>query len=460
MMRRNRALVAVAVVALPVAFLWAHSKGPDVRHTGAPGDDPLACTASGCHDGTPLNTGGGNVVVQFPDGLTYTPGQQQTFTITITDSQAKLYGFQMTARLESDLENGQAGDFIGGTGQIVLCGAQLGPDDPGVFKQKGGCPAAFPVEFIEHYLAPFKTNVIKVLWTPPATNVGNVHIYIAANAAPSANGDTPNPHDHIYTNSYVLSPSCTDATPTVTAVQSAGAFNPKAGLASGTWLEIYGSNLTCYDARGWAGSDFNGNNAPTSLNKVTVTIGGNLAYIDYASPSQVNIQAPDDSNNGDGIPIVLTNSAGSSNTTSMQKNSIAPAVLAPSAFIVQGHQWVVAQHTDQTYVGKTNLISGLPFSPAKPGEIITIYGIGFGPVNPDTPAGTITPALQNSLVSTPTFRFGQTPAALQYDGLVPGFVGLYQFNLVVPKVGAGDMPLNVSVGAANLNQNLYITVGQ
>lgn len=102
---------------------------------------------------------------------------------------------------------------------------------------------------------------------------------------------------------------------------------------------------------------------------------------------------------------------------------------------------------------------GLTFSPAKVGETIVIYGIGFGPVTPSTPAGVIA-TQANSLQTQPTFRFGQTPATLIYSGLAPNFAGLYQFNVAVPDVGAGDMPLNIDVGGVPLNQNTYITVTQ
>jgi len=444
------------VLLIGAALLYAHAAGPDPWHTAAPGDDPAACTASGCHVGTPLNGGGGNVVVNFQNGQTYTPGVQQTFTIVITDSVAKVYGFQMTARLGSNLSGGQAGDFTAGTGQIVLCSDHL--DGTAQFKTTKGCPASSPIEFIEHYLQPFAKNTIQVLWTPPSTNVGDVHIYVAANAA---NGNTLETGDHIYTANYVLhaQTACTDSTPTVNTVQSAGAFNPNAGLASGTWLEIYGDNLTCNPARGWGGADFKGSNAPTSLDGVKVTINGVPAYVDYISKQQVNVQAPDDPATGDGIQVVVTNSAGSSTGVSLHKSAIAPALLAPPSFIVNSKQYVVAQFPDQTFVGPTGLISGVPFRPAKVGDTIVIYGIGFGPVNPATAAGTITGA-SNTLVSQPNFRFGQVQAKLAYSGLTPGFVGLFQFNVVVPTVTPGDMPLNVDVGGVPLNQNLVITVGQ
>ncbi len=461
-MTRSRIIAIMSALGVFAAVMLAHYAGPYARYTTAPGDNPKgsACIDSMCHVGT-INSGGGSASITFPNGLNYTPGVQQTLTIVVADSAAKLYGFEMTARLTSDLVNGQAGDFTADPlTQTVLCAGDF--PDPGSFKGSGSCPSSQPVEFITHNFKPFSTNTINVLWTPPATNVGNIHIYLAVNASPGSTGNPPpNNNDHIYTADYEIAPAappCTDATPAISIVQSAGSFNPSAGLASGTWLEVYGSNLTCTQGRGWAGSDFNGNNAPTSLNKVSVTVDGVPAYVDYVSPGQVNIQAPDDSKTGAGIPIVLTNSAGPSNSISMQKNAIAPALLAPSAFNTQGHQWVVAQHSNQTYVGKSGLINGLTFSPAKPGETILIYGIGFGPVSPAQAAGVIV-GPNNSLTSTPVFRFGQTTATLLYSGLAPGFIGLYQFDVVVPNVAAGDMALNVTAGGTPLTQSLYITVG-
>ena len=90
--------------------------------------------------------------------------------------------------------------------------------------------------------------------------------------------------------------------------------------------------------------------------------------------------------------------------------------------------------------------------------LIIIYGIGFGPVTPPTPAGAI-PSGSTTLVNKPHFRFGETPATLQYYGLSGCCVGLYQFNVVVPNVSPGDMPLNMDVGGVTLSQNLFIRVG-
>jgi uncharacterized protein (TIGR03437 family) len=111
-----------------------------------------------------------------------------------------------------------------------------------------------------------------------------------------------------------------------------------------------------------------------------------------------------------------------------------------------------------TYVLPAQL-SGVQTTKARPGQSITMYGVGFGPVTPDTPAGLIVQSA-DQLQSTLQVSFAGIPATVTYAGLTPGFVGLYQFNVTVPNVAAGDaVPLTVSLGGTALPQNLVIAVG-
>jgi len=89
------------------------------------------------------------------------------------------------------------------------------------------------------------------------------------------------------------------------------------------------------------------------------------------------------------------------------------------------------------------LIPGVPFQPAKPGDSITAYGIGFGAVTPAIAPGVVVGG-QNSIPNL-TISFGATPATLTYAGLAPGNIGLYQFNITVPQVANGDYQINVIV---------------
>jgi uncharacterized protein (TIGR03437 family) len=240
-------------------------------------------------------------------------------------------------------------------------------------------------------------------------------------------------------------------------VVSASAFGQFHSVAPDSWIEIYGSNLAA-DSRGWAGSDFAGVNAPTLLDGTSVTIGGQKAFIDYISPGQVNAQVP--SNVGTGSQQLIVNTAaGTSSASTVTVTAEQPGLLAPSMFSASGKQYVVALFTDgQTYVLPPDVIAGIPSRRAQPGDTITLYGVGFGPVTPNIPAGQIV-QLSNALALPLHLFFGPTEAALTYAGLAPGAVGLYQFNVVVPSTPSGDaVPLTFTLDGVSGTQTLYIAV--
>jgi uncharacterized protein (TIGR03437 family) len=247
-------------------------------------------------------------------------------------------------------------------------------------------------------------------------------------------------------------------TPTIGGVVSASAYGGFASVAPGSWVEIYGSNLAP-DTRQWAGSDFTGVNAPTMLDGVQVSIGGQKAFLDYISSGQVNAQLP--SNIGTGpAQIILTSGNVNSAAFNITVNSTEPGLLAPPSFKIGGNQYVVAQFSDLTYVLPAGSIAGVTSRPAKPGETIIIYGVGFGSVTPNIPAGQIA-TQSNQLLMPLQVLFGQTPAQTPYFGLTPGFVGLYQFNVVVPAVPNNDLvPLTFNLGGVAGTQTLFIAVRQ
>ena len=119
--------------------------------------------------------------------------------------------------------------------------------------------------------------------------------------------------------------------------------------------------------------------------------------------------------------------------------------MAPANFSVSGKQYVSATFAQGdpsavTYVGNAGSVADVTMQPAKPGDIITLSGIGFGPVTPQTAAGTMT--TEASALNNPvTILFGETPANVIYAGLALNDVGMYQISLEVPNMSAGDWPL-------------------
>jgi uncharacterized protein (TIGR03437 family) len=254
-------------------------------------------------------------------------------------------------------------------------------------------------------------------------------------------------------------PSTTSSAPAISSggIVSASAFGGFTAVAPGSWIEIYGTNLAA-DSRSWTGADFTGVNAPTSLDGTSVTIGSQRAFIDYISPTQVNAQVP--SNAGTGPqPVIVNTAAGASAALTLTVNTEEPGLPAPASFKVGGTQYVAALFSDgATFVLPTGAISGVTSRPAKPGEVITLYGVGFGSVTPNIPAGQVVQQ-SNTLAAPFHVLFGGAEATVQYDGLAPSAVGLYQFNVVVPNVTASNaVPLTFTLAGVAGTQTLYIAV--
>lgn len=237
-------------------------------------------------------------------------------------------------------------------------------------------------------------------------------------------------------------------------VATAGAYGGGTVLAPGSWIEIYGSNLSA-TSREWEGTDFNGARAPTSLDGVNVSIGGKPAFIWYISPGQLNVQVPDGIATGDAL--IVTTAQGSSAPYMIVAALRTPAVLAPPAFKVNGVQYAAALLPDRSFVGPTDLIAGLAFRPAKPGETIVLHGVGFGATDPFQPAGQVVAGAAN--LPAVLVQIGGVSAQVTFAGLVANTVGLYQLNVVVPDIPAGDVPLTIQVAGVLAAQRLTISVG-
>src|SRR6185295_1266527 len=124
-------------------------------------------------------------------------------------------------------------------------------------------------------------------------------------------------------------PVCILSLPVITKVQSARGCGGLGSFTAGSYLEITGSNLAG-SAREWLPPDFNGNNAPTTLDGGSVFINNKPAFISYISPGQVNAQAPDDSTTGP-VSITVTNCSGTSAPATLPRTALAPGILAPPA---------------------------------------------------------------------------------------------------------------------------------
>lgn len=291
---------------------------------------------------------------------------------------------------------------------------------------------------------------------PAGTNVGWQQIFVRPYSAAATGGiPTGSANEFTFALHFTLRPP---GSPTISNVISAGAFGAFNTFSPGSWIEIYGNNFAA-GTQQWASGDFVGGIAPTFLSGLKVTIGGRDAFVNYISPTQVNVQVP----NGVGTGpqnVVVSNHAGASNAFSVNVVAQRPGFLAPSSFTVGGNQHIVALFPDGTYVLPPGAIAGVNSRRARPGDTIILYGVAFGTTNPNIAPGLIANTAA-ALTSPVTVTFNGTPATVSFQGLAPGFVGLYQFNVVVPQVGASDsITLGFTQGGAPLSQtDLRIAVG-
>ena len=432
------------VIAVVPALIYAYSGGPDPRKTGAPGDG--LCIE--CHSPA-ANTGSGNVSVAFASGLTYTPGAKQRLTVTVTDSAAKRWGFQLTARLATNESNGQAGSFdsIDASTQVIC--------EDGSPKRAAGCPAAAPLEFIEHTQSGNGSNTFAFDWTAPASDVGDVRFYVAGNAA---NGNGQNdPGDLIYTANYRLTAAATGPKPAIAQGGVVNAWNSQPVFSDSSWVTIYGSNFTT-SLRTWRADEIVNGKLPTSLDGVKVSINGVPAYVYFISANQLNVQAPSDGAVGP-VQVQVTTPGGASDPVTVTKQALAPAFFTWAGTVVGGEKYLGAVISDGTFAGKAGLLQplGINTRPVKPGEVLLMFGTGFGPTNPDIAAGQVV-ATPSRMTNSVQIFLGDTPAEILDTGYLI-FSGEYQFNVRIPaNLPDGDYKVAAQMGSARTQDNVFITV--
>jgi uncharacterized protein (TIGR03437 family) len=438
-----RWLMVPLFMSLGVISSFAHSYGPPPRVTGAPGDNAKACTS--CHTTFALNSGKGTASVVLPSGPVYIPGVKQRLTVFLADPTAQRWGFEMSARLNGDLSKGQAGDFtpIDNLTQVIC-------------EDAGSKPCLSGVSFIQHTSAGTrngtKTSVSFTFdWTPPATDVGSVTLYLAGNAA---NGDGGLTGDNIYTASVQLDPVAAK-TPAVTGSIVSSATFATGAVAANSWVTIYGTNLGV-TSRSWNSTDFTNGAYPTSLDGVSVILTAfgapRLGYIGYVSPTQVNLLLPSDTNSTT-VQVQVKNAAGVTPQTPLLVQANVPQLLT-----VDG-KYVSAGHGDGSAVGKTGLLGTVPTTPAVPGETIALYATGCGITSPALTPGQV-PVAANALITLPTVTIGGAAATVVSGTVLAGSGGVYQINVLVPASAAnGDLPIVMTVGGTNAVSTL-LTVGK
>ncbi|MCC6327758.1 MAG: VCBS repeat-containing protein [Acidobacteria bacterium] len=203
----------------------ASASGPSPSFTAAPyivgcPECPTENNCTACHSGAAPNSGPGSVVIS---GLpaNYLPNQQIPLTVTVSDPNAVIYGFQMVAIKSS-------GDNIGTF--------SFAPANPQPLQVISGFVNGKERRYIEHTIngvtpTQFGSKSWNVTWTAPAERVGKLHFYAAGNGA---NSDSSSSGDNIYTSSDSTLSGTAIANFDTDAKSDVSVFRP----STGTWYAL------------------------------------------------------------------------------------------------------------------------------------------------------------------------------------------------------------------------------
>ncbi len=241
--------------------------------------------------------------------------------------------------------------------------------------------------------------------------------------------------------------------PAITSVDTVGDFQ---GIAQNDWIQIKGTNLapSTVDPSGmtWSSApEFNDGKMPTQLSGVSVKVNGKPAYVYYVSAAQINVLTPLDSGANGPVPVVVTVGNDSSLTFTASEGTVAPSFL-----YFGGGKEIVATHAGGSLLGPASMsVPGYTFTPAQPGETVSLYAVGFG--LPSTTLVDGSASQFGNLPTLPVVQIGGASATVTFAGVVSP--GLYLLNVTVPDSAAsGDNLVAVTYGGATTPDGSVIAV--
>ncbi len=208
-----------------------------------------------------------------------------------------------------------------------------------------------------------------------------------------------------------------------------------APVAPGSIAAVFGTNLNDGSSVLFSSFDKNGKLA-TTLGGASVTVNDIAAPLFYSTPGQIGFQIPFELATAGSATLKVKVNGETSAAITLAIDGLAPGFFSTTQ---DGKGAAAALHTD----GKTPVT---PQKPAKPSEVIVLFGTGLGLVTPALPTGTASKG--NTTTVKPTAKVDGNSATVMFSGAAPGFVGLYQVNLQIPAStrAAPDIPVVLTIG--------------
>ncbi len=206
-------------------------------------------------------------------------------------------------------------------------------------------------------------------------------------------------------------------------------------MAPGALVSIFGRNLAAPEAA-------DSTPLPTLMGGVCVTINNRPMPLLMTSPQQINAQIPPEVAAGRYQMVIRS----IDKKIAAQAQQLNITKYAPAVFVDPSTSQAAIFHQNGRPVNKDN--------PAHRDERLVIYATGLGP----TKGGKVTagnPSPGDTLAVTDPVqvffgdpRYRQAEMVVEWSGLTPGFVGLYQINIYVPgdHMRGDDLQVTLRIG--------------
>lgn len=420
---------AVALVATSSA--WANSAGGPPQTTGGPFPGEVLCTR--CHQGSAANSGSGALKLAIggipASEYAYTPGETVSMIVEFSDPDAARVGFQLTVR---------SGDGCGQPGSLEAGTSAAGSK---VKIVSGSCrSSANEVEWATHRRPENGASArFEVDWTAPAEGAGPVTVAVAVNGA---NGDASLQGDSIYAFHTTLQQSRAPSDPPEISsggVILADQFSGTTTAAPGAIASASGTDFTSPGTSATGTLDVAGR-LSTVLDGSCLEVNSKRAPLFEVTAERVTFQIPTDVGLGDSS-VQFLRGCDSADAVRSNAAEFDIAAVQPVFFLFSDDPpGIAALHSDIALVAEEGAIPGKASRPAVPGDVVTLFGTGFGPVSPPLATGEL--AWEAAPLATTSVRalIGgiEVPQEdILYAGAAPAAVGLYQLSVRVPDNVAG-----------------------
>jgi len=344
---------------------------------------------------------------------------------------------QFLASLSADGSSLMYGTYISGTvtldvdasGDVFVTGNVLGafPVSAGAFEQ---CYSAngFAAEF-----SPTGALVEATYFGAPGTVASA--IAVGQNGLVSIGASTGGTQNYFVASLSINNPLQADGPCMSMTVENAASYYSAApsAIAPGELVTLQGEGMG--PGTGLQGTPGTNGILPTELAGVEVYFDEFAAPLMYVQSGQINAEVPWEIAGRTSTQVHVVYNGVPLNVTSLAVSPSAPGIF----FLNYGSSQAAILNSDRSINSASN--------PAKPGDVISLFGTGGGPTSPAGVTGGFWGLNANTLLTLPvTVQIGDLNAQVVYAGAAPDSLSaVFQINVLVPPGLAANPATGVSV---------------